>query len=79
MAKYSSLMQVRSKGDREQLTKSLLQQGYDKLAEIEKLVEIADYCIADIDKTAWSLKTALDGLSLVYQRENVLGAGKLIQ
>ena len=73
VAKYSHLMkELRTKGERDAAIASLLQPAYDKLAEIESIIEIAQYVIEDIDKTAWSYKTTVEGLKLMYDRENVV-------
>lgn len=70
IATYSSSMStIRTKGEREQLIRNLLASGYTKLADLERMTEIAEQVVGDIDKTSFALKHALEGMALLYARE----------
>lgn len=76
IAKYSEhLIDIRTKSDREAIVEHLLQPAYNKLTEIERIVEIAQYVVDDIDKAAWSLSNTIKALELMYSRESVIKTG----
>lgn len=72
-AKYKPyLSNYRTKAERDTYVNDLLKEAVSKLADYERIIDMAKYIIEDIDKFAWSAKTTLQGLELMLQRENNL-------
>jgi len=70
LSKYRDyLADYRTKADKEAVISSILQPAHDKIAEISRIIEIAEYVVEDIDKCAWSMKAIMEGLQLMYSRE----------
>jgi hypothetical protein len=51
---------------------SMIRDGWDALSKLEKVREIAEYVVEDIDKTAWAMTNLVKLVTLLAQRDNVL-------
>ncbi len=72
VAKYSSEIPGSTKGEREQYIKAILSSAYEKLSDLERITEAAEYLIEDIDKASFALKHQIDAVSLILTRETNL-------
>ncbi len=77
IANYSEYINERSIAGKKAYVKSFLSEGYKKLADLNRIVDMGDVFIHDIDQSAWALKHMMDGLTLIYNRENIVGSKKL--
>lgn len=76
MTTYRDYIPVKSVADRRAYVRNIFQAAHYKLADYERIIDMAKLLIDDIDQAYWSLKQAVDALALIYQRENVIGPGK---
>lgn len=77
MVAYKDQMGFKSQGDRKTLVMALLQKHHYKLADYNRIIEMAQASIADLDQAAWALKHTLDAMQILYQRESILGKSTL--
>lgn len=73
---YCDYIPGRSIGDRKAYIKNLFQLAHYKIADYERIIEMARLLIDDIDQASWTLRHTLDAIKLIYQRENIVGSGK---
>lgn len=66
------LANYRTKAERDTYVNNILKEAVAKLADYERIIEMAKYIIEDIDKMSWSARNILQGLELMLQRENNL-------
>ena len=76
LANYSKYMEVRSIQDRKTVAKDILKAGYYLLSDFDRLVDMSSTLVNDIDQSSWTLKHMLDGLQLLYTRENIVQTSK---
>lgn len=77
IANYVEYINERSIAGKKAYVKSFLSEGYKQLSDLNRIVDMADVFIQDIDQSAWALKHMMDGLTLIYTRENIVGSKKL--
>lgn len=73
---YRDYIQGKSISDRKAYLRNVFQVAHYKLADYERIVEMAKLLIEDLDSFGWTAKHTLDALTLIYQRENLIGTGK---
>lgn len=76
LSEYKQYIDGRSVAERKAVTKNLLSSGYYQLADFDRIVEMCKTFIDDIDQNSWTLKHMLDGLQLLYTRENIVQTTK---
>ena len=64
----------RSINDRKLEIKSLLNNAYKKLSDFNRIVDMCKELIADIESFQWSAKLLMQGLELIYTRENIISS-----
>ncbi len=77
MASYKDELGVKSQADRKTVIKALLQKEYYRLADYNRIIEMAQALIHDLDQWMWTAKHTLDALNILYTRESILGQKKL--
>lgn len=60
------------KTDRQTFVDSVLRAGWDVMSKLDKITEIAQLVIEDIDKTQWSMKNLVTLMELASKREETL-------
>lgn len=73
---YREFIPGRSQQERKAYIKNIYQAAHYKLADYERIIEMAKLLIEDIDQFGWTARLILNSLELIYQRENVIGTGK---
>ena len=68
MVNYSDQMGFRSQADRKSLVAALLEKYHYKLADYNRIIEMAQTSISDVDQAAWALKHTLDAMQILYHR-----------
>lgn len=76
LSEYKQYIDGRSIAERQAVIKNLLSGGYYQLADFDRIVEMCKTFIDDIDQNSWTLKHMLDGLQLLYTRENIVQTSK---
>lgn len=71
MASYKEEMGVKSQADRKTLVKALLQKEYYRLADYNRIIEMSQALIQDLDQWQWTARHTLEGLKLLYQRDPI--------
>lgn len=71
MANYKDELGVKSQADRRTVVKALLQKEHYQLADYNRIIEMAQALIHDLDQFMWTARHALDGLKLIYQRDAI--------
>lgn len=73
---YRDYIPGKSIADRKAYIRNLFQVAHYKMADYERIIEMARLMIEDIDQFSWTAKHTLDALNIIYQRENLVGSGK---
>lgn len=73
---YRDYIPGRSQQERKAYVKNIYQSGHYKLADYDRIIEMAKLLIEDVDQFGWSARLILNSLELIYQRENIIGQGK---
>ncbi len=73
MVNYSEQMGFKAQADRRTLVQSIMKKQHYKLADYNRIIEMAQASIADLDQAAWSIKHTMDAMQILYQRESILG------
>ena len=73
---YSKYMEVRSIADKKAVARNILASGYYQLSDFDRIVDMCKTFVDDIDQNSWTLKHMLDGLQLLYTRENIVQTSK---
>lgn len=77
MANYKDELGVKSQADRRTVVKAMLQKEHYQLADYNRIIEMAQALIHDLDQWMWTAKHTLDALNIIYTRESILGSKKL--
>jgi len=73
MVNYKEHMGFKSQADRKAVVNTILQKHHYKLADYNRIIEMAQASIADLDSAGWALKHQLDAMNILYTRESILG------
>jgi hypothetical protein len=74
MTKYKQNLVGRAVNDRKLEVKNALDSAYSKLSDFDRIVDMCKEFIADIESFNWTAKLHMQGLELVYTRENVVSS-----
>jgi hypothetical protein len=72
LTKYRVHVTGRSINDRKLELKSLLDKAYKKLSDFNRIVDMCKELIADIESFMWNAKLQMQGLELIYTREDLV-------
>lgn len=73
---YRNLIPGKSIAERRTYIRNLFQVAHYKLADYERIIEMAKLLVEDLDQWGWTAKHTLDALNLIYTRENIVGNGR---
>lgn len=69
IVKYSKSIPATSKADKQSYVEFILQPVSRRIEELERIQELAELVISDIDKAAWSLSLSMNSITLGSKRE----------
>ena len=74
-AKYKPyLANYRTKAERDTYVNDLLKEAVSKLADYERILDMAKYIIEDIDKFSWASRNVIQAMEIMYRAEQTLGS-----
>lgn len=73
LVNYKEQFGARSQADKKAIVSDILQKDFYKLADYNRIIEMAQASINDIDQSQWAIKHSLDALNILYTRESILG------
>lgn len=72
LVNYKDSLGASSQADKKAIAYSILQKENYQLADYNRIIEMANASINDIDQAAWSIKHQLDAMQILYQRESLV-------
>jgi|SRR3989337_1000697 len=69
---YGDYVDARTKAERERILRTINQRAYQYLDALESSIAIIREFTGDIDHASFAVKHAIEGLSLLYNRSNVV-------
>lgn len=74
LTNYKIHIQGRSIADRKLEVKNVLDTAHKKLSDFDRIVDMCKEFIADIESFVWVAKLQMQGLDLIYNRENIISS-----
>ena len=72
LTQYGDYIEGRTKAERERAIRNVNTRAIFYLDELESAIEVLREFIVDCDKAGYAVKSAIEGLKIVYGRENVV-------
>lgn len=72
LTKYKIHLTGKSINDRSLEVKTILDNAYSKLSDFDRIVDMCKELIADIESFGWTARLLMNGLDLIYTRENIV-------
>ena len=74
LTNYKMHITGRSINDRKLEVKNVLDKAYSKLSDFDRIVDMCKEFIADIESFGWMARLQMQGLDLIYTRENIVSS-----